>query len=148
MIFFYKRVSACFNNNIFIAFLGVSFVLMNELRLNSFHDIELSGNRISRILKTDADAPRKEAEQQCLCLLRCEEGESFIDYTHGVPWFKRILGLPAQHLDVATAIIRKKLSQLPTVKKVFKIALKVKGRNVGGEFKVQAKDGSVTTGDF
>ena len=121
---------------------------MNELRLNNNHDLELSGNSIARIVKDDADAYRKESEQQCLCLLRCEEGESFVDYTHGVPWFKRILGLPAQYLDVATAIIRQKLSQLPAVKKVVKISLEVKGRNMGGKFKVQAKDGSVTTGEF
>ena len=121
---------------------------MNELRLNNHHDIELSGNRISRIIKDDPDAFRKESEQQCLCVLRCEEGESFVDYTHGVPWFHRILGLPAQYLDVATSIIRQKLSELPTVKKVVKIALDVKGRNMGGTFKVQAKDGSVTTGEF
>ena len=123
---------------------------MNELRLDNNHDISLSGTHIARILPSDADSYRKEAEQQCLCLLRCEEGESFVDYTHGVPWFKRILGLPAQYLDVATAIIRQKLSQLPTVKKVVKIALEVKGgsRNMGGKFKVQARDGSVTTGEF
>ena len=121
---------------------------MNELRLNNHHDLELSGNSIARIVKDDADAYRKESEQQCMCLLRCEEGESFVDYTHGVPWFHRILGLPAQYLDVATAIIRQKLSQLPTVKKVVKISLEVKGRNIGGKFKVQARDGSVTTGEF
>ena len=121
---------------------------MNELRLDSNHDIALSGTHIARILPSDPDAARKEAEQQCLCLLRCEEGESFVDYTHGVPWFHRILGLPAQYLDVATAIIRQKLSQLPSVKKVVKISLEVKGRNMGGKFKVQAKDGSVTTGEF
>jgi len=124
---------------------------MNELRLNNNHDLELSdGGSISRILKDDSDAIRKESEQQCLCMLKCEEGESFVDYTHGVPWFKRILGLPAQHLDVATAIIRKKLSQLPAVKKVVQVVLEVKGgrRNMGGKFKVQARDGSVTTGEF
>lgn len=123
---------------------------MNELRLDNNHDIALSGTHIARILPSEVDSYRKEAEQQCLCLLRCEEGESFVDYTHGVPWFKRILGLPAQHLDVATAIIRQKLSQLPTVKKVVKMALEVKGgrRNMGGKFKVQARDGSVTTGEF
>ena len=121
---------------------------MNELRLNNSHDLELSGTRIARILKDYPDASRKEAEQQCLCLLRCEEGEAFVDHTHGVPWFHRILGLPAQYLDVATSIIRQKLSELPTVKKVVKIALDVKGRNMGGTFKVQAKDGSVTTGEF
>lgn len=123
---------------------------MNELRLDNNHDIALSGTHIARILPSDVDSYRNEAEQQCLCLLRCEEGESFVDYTHGVPWFKRILGLPAQYLDVATAIIRQKLSQLPTVKKVVKIALEVKGgsRNMGGKFKVQARDGSVTTGEF
>ena len=121
---------------------------MNELRLDNNHDIALSGTHIARILPSDVDSYRKEAEQQCLCLLRCEEGESFVDYTHGVPWFNRILGLPAQYLDVATAIIRQKLSQLPTVKKVLKISLEVKGRNMGGKFKVQAKDGSVTTGEF
>ena len=123
---------------------------MNELRLDNNHDIALSGTHIARIMPSDPDAARKEAEQQCLCLLRCEEGESFVDYTHGVPWFNRILGLPAQYLDVATAIIRQKLSQLPTVKKVVKISLEVKGgrRNMGGKFKVQAKDGSVTTGEF
>lgn len=123
---------------------------MNELRLDNNHDIALSGTHIARILPYDVDSYRKEAEQQCLCLLRCEEGESFVDYTHGVPWFKRILGLPAQYLDVATAIIRKKLSQLPTVKKVVKIALEVNGgsRKMGGKFKVQARDGSVTTGEF
>ena len=118
------------------------------MRLNNNHDIELSGNRIARIVKDDADAYRKEAEQQCLCLLKCEEGESFVDYTHGVPWFNRILGLPAQYLDVATAIIRQKLSELPTVKKVVQVALEVKGRNMGGKFRVQAKDGNVTTGEF
>lgn len=131
---------------------GLFFCLyMNELRLNNNHDLELSdGGSISRILKDDSDAFRKESEQQCLCMLKCEEGESFVDYTHGVPWFKRILGLPAQHLDVATAIIRKKLSQLPTVKKVVQVVLEVKGgrRNMGGKFKVQARDGSVTTGEF
>ena len=131
---------------------GLFFCLyMNELRLNNNHDLELSdGGSISRILKDDSDASRKESEQQCLCMLKCEEGESFVDYTHGVPWFKRILGLPAQHLDVATAIIRKKLSQLPTVKKVVQVVLEVKGgrRNMGGKFKVQARDGSVTTGEF
>ena len=123
---------------------------MNELRLDNNHDIALSGTHIARIIPSDVDSYRKEAEQQCLCLLRCEEGESFVDYMHGVPWFKRILGLPAQHLDVATAIIRQKLSQLPTVKNVVKIALEVKGgrRNMGGKFKVQARDGSVTTGEF
>lgn len=121
---------------------------MNELRLNQNHDIELSGTRIARIVKDDADACRKEAEQQCLCLLKCEEGESFVDYTHGVPWFHRILGLPVQYLDVATAIIRQKLSELPTVKKVVQVSLEVKGRNMGGKFRVQAKDGSVTTGEF
>lgn len=121
---------------------------MNEMRLNNNHDIELSGNRIARIVKDDADAYRKEAEQQSLCLLKCEEGESFVDYTHGVPWFNRILGLPAQYLDVATAIIRQKLSELPTVKKVVQVSLEVKGRNMGGKFRVQAKDGIVTTGEF
>ena len=123
---------------------------MNELRLDNNHDIALSGTHIARIMPSDPDAARKEAEQQCMCLLKCEEGESFVDYTHGVPWFHRILGLPAQYLDVATAIIRQKLSQLPTVKKVVKISLEVKGgrRNMGGKFKVQAKDGSVTTGEF
>lgn len=121
---------------------------MNELRLNSNHDLELDGNRIARIVKSDPDACRKIAEQQCLCLLRCEEGESFVDYTHGVPWFKRILGLPVQYLDVATAIIRDKLSALPSVKKVVKIELDVKGRNIGGYFCVQANDGTVTRGDF
>lgn len=121
---------------------------MNELRLNNHHDIELSGNRIARILKDDKDAFRKESEQHCLCLLRCEEGESFVDYTHGVPWFHRILGLPAQFLDVATAIIRQKLSELPTVKNVVQIVLDVKGRKIGGTFKVQARDGSSTTGEF
>ena len=121
---------------------------MNELRLNEHHDIELSGTRIARITKDDSDAYRKESEQQCLCLLRCEEGESFVDYTHGVPWFHRILGLSAQYLDVATAIIRKKLSELPTVKNVVQVALNVKGRKVGGTFKVQSRDGSVTTGEF
>lgn len=121
---------------------------MNELRLNNHHDLELSGTRIARILKDDPDAFRKESEQQCLCVLRCEEGESFVDYTHGIPWFHRILGLPVQYLDVATAIIRKKLSELQTVKKVVQIVLNVKGRNMGGSFKVQARDGSVTTGEF
>lgn len=121
---------------------------MNELWLNSSHDLQLSGTHIARIRKQDKDAYRKTAEQQCLCLLRCEEGESFVDYTHGVPWFKRILGLPVQYLDVATAIIRDKLSALPTVKKVVKIALDVKGRNIGGTFSVQANDGSVTRGEF
>lgn len=121
---------------------------MNELRLNNSHDIELSGNRIARILPGEPESFRKEAEQQCLCLLKCEEGESFVDYTHGVPWFNRILGLPAQYLDVATAIIRQKLSELPTVKKVVQVALEVKGRNMGGKFRVQANDGSVTTGEF
>lgn len=121
---------------------------MNELRLNNSHDLELSGNHIARIEKNDDDANRKECEQQCLCLLRCEEGESFVDYTHGVPWFNKILGLPIQYLDVATAIIRQKLSQMPTVKKVLQVILDVNGRNMSGTFKVQSKDGDVTTGEF
>lgn len=121
---------------------------MNEFRLNSSHDLQLSGTHIARIRKEDHDAYRTMAEQQCLCLLRCEEGESFVDYTHGVPWFKRILGLSAQYLDVATAIIRDKLTALPNVKKVVKIVLDVNGRKIGGSFRVQANDGSVTTGDF
>lgn len=122
---------------------------MNELKLNNSHDIELSGGHIARIFGEGRESTRKECEQQCLCLLRCEEGEAFVDYTHGVPWFHRILGLPAQYLDVATAIIRKKLSALPTVKKVIQIALEVKsGRKMGGTFTVQSNDGSVTTGEF
>lgn len=121
---------------------------MNELRLNSNHDLELSGTRISRILKDSPDANRIHTQQQCLCMLRCEEGESFVDHTHGIPWFNRILGLPAQYLDVATSIIRNKISALPSVEKVIKIVLKVKGRKMGGTFKVQAKDGSITTGEF
>lgn len=121
---------------------------MNELHLNGNHDLELKGTRISRIVKDDPDAYRDMAEQQCLCMLRCEEGESFVDHTHGVPWFHRILGLPAQYLDVATSIIRKKLSELPTVNKVVQVVLKVNGRNMGGTFSVQARDGSTTTGEF
>lgn len=121
---------------------------MNEFRLDNSHDIEAVDGHILRIKKTDADAYRKIAEQQCLCLLRCEEGESFVDGTHGVPWFDRILGLPAQYLDIATSIIRNKISSLSGVKKVIKIALDVRGRNMGGTFKVQARDGSVTTGEF
>lgn len=121
---------------------------MNELRLDNSHDIEAVGGHIVRIARDDPDAYRNVAEQQCLCLLRCEEGESFVDYTHGVPWFNRILGLPAQYLDVATSIIRKKLTALSSVKKVVNISLAVRGRNMGGTFKVQARDGSVTTGEF
>lgn len=121
---------------------------MNELRLNKDHDLELSGTRIARIIDDGSDSYRKVAEQQCLCLLKCEEGEAFVDYTHGIPWFSRILGLPAQYLDVATAIIRGKLASLHTVRKVIKISLNVKGRNMGGTFKIQANDGSITTGEF
>ena len=130
-------MGACFN-----------FVLMNEFRLDSSHDLELDGTHIARIRKEEKDSYKTMAQQQCLCLLRCEEGESFVDYTHGVPWFKKILGMPVQYLDVATAIIREKLAALPTVKKVVQIALQVKGRNIGGTFKVQANDGSVTSGEF
>lgn len=130
-------MGACFN-----------FVLMNEFRLDSSHDLKLDGTHIARIRKEEKDAYKTMAQQQCLCLLRCEEGESFVDYTHGVPWFKKILGMPVQYLDVATAIIREKLAALPTVKKVVQIALQVKGRNIGGTFKVQANDGSVTSGEF
>ena len=64
---------------------GLFFCLyMNELRLNNNHDLELSdGGSISRILKDDSDAFRKESEQQCLCMLKCEEGESFYSIPFG-----------------------------------------------------------------
>ncbi|SHL04478.1 hypothetical protein [Fibrobacter sp. UWH4] len=123
---------------------------MNELRLDNAHDIYRDGASIARLKKDTAEVHRLRAQQAGLCLLRCEEGESFVDYTHGVPWFNRILGLPVQHLDVATKIIREKLSELPTVKKVLQLTLDVKEgkRNLTGSFKVQANDGSVATGEF
>ena len=127
---------------------GRNFIQMNEMRLDERHDVSLSGNSIARFRDSGRETVRERTGQLCLCLLRTEEGESFIDGTHGVPWFGKILGLPVQHLDVAARIVREKLASLREVKKVVKVTLRADGRNLGGSFSVQTSDGTVAKGDF
>lgn len=122
--------------------------MMNEMRLDEMHDVSLSGKSIARFRDSGRETVRDRTGQLCLCLLRTEEGESFIDATHGVPWFSKILGLPAQHLDVAARIVREKLASVPGVDKVIKVGLDADGRNLGGSFAVMSADGTVSRGNF
>lgn len=121
---------------------------MNEMRLDENHDVRLSGGSIERFQGKGRNESGARTGQLCLCMLRTEEGESFIDATHGVPWFSKILGLPAQHLDVAARIVREKLSSVPGVDKVIKVGLDADGRNLGGSFAVMSADGTVSRGNF
>ena len=116
---------------------------MNEMALNSSHDIYLDGDHICRIGNI-----AKKVRQAVLCLLRTEEGEAFTNVEHGVPWLENIAGLPVSHLDVAQRIIREKIEAVKGVKSVIAIDLASDGRNLTGKFSVQSVDGSTINGKF
>lgn len=116
---------------------------MNELALNSSHDIFLQGDRICRISRT-----QKRVQQAVHCLLRTEEGEAFTNREHGVPWLEKVAGLPMNHLDVAQKILREKIEKVDGVKEVVSIEIKADGRNISGKFSVRSKDDENIIGAF
>lgn len=121
---------------------------MNELLLSKENDIYLDGDRIARIGRSSPRSVAASVRQAVLCMLRTEEGEAFADIEEGVPWFGRILGLEAAHLDVATKIIREKILAVGGVAEVVSLNLDVDGRKVGGRFVVRCTDGETTEGNF
>lgn len=125
---------------------------MNELRLNENHDIFVKNGHLCRFKKPDDDrrglTRRDCVAQSVLCMLKTEMGEAFSNIEHGVPWFNQILGLPVSYLDVATKILREKISQVEGVKKVISINLSVNGRNASGTFKILTSDDELTSGEF
>lgn len=116
---------------------------MNEMALNSSHDIFLDGDHIARI-----HSMAKKVRQAVHCLLKTEEGEAFTNAKHGVPWLEEIAGLPVPHLDVAQRIIREKIEAVKGVKSVISIDLHTDGRNLAGKFSVQSMDGETVAGEF
>lgn len=122
---------------------GVSFAFMNELRLGETHDIAIEGGSFRRTASF-----RDCVRQRVLCMLRTELGEAFTDPGHGIPWFGEILGLPISHLDLATKILREKIAAIPGVAAVASLRLKVSGRNLSGEFKVECTGGDTAEGGF
>lgn len=93
---------------------------MHELKLNKNHDLELKGNSIARFT---SEQTQQRTSQLALCVMKTNEGEAFIDNTHGIPWTEKILGLAIQNLDVATRIIRKKMQEVDGIQKVVKVEL-------------------------
>lgn len=128
---------------------GGIFDGMNELRLDKgTHDISLSGGGFRRISGADARSGGESVAQRVLCMLRTELGEAFTDPEYGTPWFGEVLGLPVSHLDLATKILREKISAVPGVERVAQIRLKVDGRNMSGTFRIVCTGGSTATGEF
>ena len=134
---------------------------MNELRLNELHDIELnSKGHINRFFSASSVSER--VRQICLCLLKTNEGECFVNGLHGIPWFEKpasrlssrqsgqagILGTPSTHLDVVGKILEDKLNALEDVKKVKKIKLKTDGRNLSGRVQIICNNDELTEVDF
>lgn len=118
---------------------------MNEMRLNENHDIYVKDGSICRF---NDSQKRERVAQAVLTMLKTEQGEAFTNIDHGVPWFSEILELPVSYLDVATKILRDKISAVDGVKEVVSIKLSVKGRNIGGTFKIRTKDDELTQGEF
>lgn len=121
---------------------------MNELGLDENHDISIWDGSFSRITGDTSEAFRRSVRQRILCMLRTELGEGFTDPEYGTPWLGEILGLPAPHLDVATKILREKISAVEGVARVISIRLKVAGRKISGTFRVACTDGGTAAGEF
>lgn len=124
---------------------------MNGLRLGKDHDIYLDGTRIARFYPSADDSYRKEAGQACLCTLKTEEGEAFADPEAGIPWFGKILGLPASHLDVAVRIIRDTLEAVPGVESVEAVELESdagRPRSFKGRVSVRTDSGEPVSEEF
>lgn len=121
---------------------------MNEMRLDENHDIALDGDRIARFCDSGKQTKASRISQVALCMMRTEEGESFVDRDHGVPWFGSVLELPENHLDVAAKIIKEKLEAIDGVKAVTAVRLRTNGRNLSGSFTIQADDDTTATGEF
>lgn len=120
------------------------------MKLDGTHDISLAGDGIMRVSASSGYTRADSAAQAVLCMLRTEEGEAFADPSEGVPWFRRILGLPASHLDVAARILRAKAEGVRGVSRVESLELDSDGqvRNVSGHVRIKADDGTTATEEF
>lgn len=81
-------------------------------------------------------------------LLRTFEGECFVNYGVGIPWFDEILGNSVLFVDEISGEIKDKILEIDGVESVEAIKVRVSGRNVSGVYRVVASNGSKISGTF
>lgn len=119
--------------------------LMNGRLLNVENDIELDPvtNQVRR-----AASLRDKVKRQIRTVLGTFQGECFVDYDAGVPWFGDILGNSVLFADEVNAEIKDKILEIADVVSVEDIMVRVDGRNISGKYKVRISDNEIIQDDF
>lgn len=81
-------------------------------------------------------------------LLRTFEGECFVDYSAGVPWFDEVLGNSVLFADEISGELKDKIRSVEGVESVETIRVKVEGRNVSGIYRVRLVNGQTVSDNF
>lgn len=110
---------------------------MNERKIDpATGDIGFDGTAVKR-----TDSFRESVMQAVRCYLSTFLGECFTDGNAGVPWFNGILGESVVFSDYAKQVMREKILEVPGVKSVRSVQMKIDGRNISGRFSMVLDDG-------
>lgn len=116
---------------------------MNGRLLNENNDIYIQAGGFAR-----SESLRQKIMRLIGTTLRTWQGECFVDYSAGIPWFDEILGKSTLFLDEISAEIKDKILEIDGVEAVEDIMVTVSGRNVSGKYKVKLASGTIEQGEF
>lgn len=122
---------------------------MNERLLDrTTNDLKLVTNADGSKSVLRSVSWRDTVVQRIGCILNTVEGECFVDYKAGVPWFESILGNSVLFGDEISQEIKDKILEIDGVANVQDVLVEFDGRNMSGRFKVVLSDGTVESGRF
>lgn len=116
---------------------------MNGRLLNDNNDIYIQSGGFAR-----TDSFRQRTMRLIGTTLRTWQGECFVDYSAGIPWFDEILSKSILFLDEISAELKDKILEIDGVDSVEDIMVTVSGRNVSGKYKVKLSSGTIEQGEF
>lgn len=124
---------------------------MNERQLDNTNDVSTyeitsDGTVKKRVCRITSFSER--TMQLVRTALSTFQGECFVDYDAGIPWFDDVLGNSTLFADEISSEIKDSIEALEGVDEVVDIVVTIEGRNVAGKFKIRLEDGSIETGDF
>ena len=118
---------------------------MNGRLLNIDNDIELDEE--TRSVRR-ADSLREKVKRQIRTVLGTVQGECFVDYEAGMPWFGDALGNSVLFSDEINAEIKDKVMEISDIDSVEEISVNVDGRNLSAKYRVTLSDGERINGEI
>lgn len=80
------------------------------------------------------------------CLLRTFEGENFVDYEAGIPWYDDVLGNSVLFADGMAQEIKDRIKSVEGISEVLDVRIEIDGRKLSGTYSVRLDDGTVENG--